>query len=112
MRTRVQRSIYATLSLVAILLVTSVPAWGASEGKPFEITKFTMQTTGPTVITPVNGGQQTEEGYVLNNPLEQITQAGGHPWALTTKVEFATEELEFYNGDKREPQLVPTRDPK
>jgi hypothetical protein len=78
---------------------------GAVEGKPFEVTKFTMQPTGPTKEIPLGG-----EHYEFVNEPEGFTQAGGHPWALTTTFEFASEEI---NDERdKEIKLVPTRDPK
>jgi hypothetical protein len=84
--------------------VTSEPA-GAVEGKPFGITKFTMQTTEPTKVTSLGH----EEYEFLNEPYS-FTQAGGHPSALTTIVEFASEEIQ----EPRGPNMVvePARDPK
>jgi hypothetical protein len=113
MRLRLSRVVCGVLAAGGVMLVTSVPAWGAIVGKPFGITKFTMQTTSQTLITPVDGGQQgADEEYVFSNPPEALTQAGAHPWGLTTKVEFATEEIESRNGSITEHLLVPTRDPK
>ena len=48
---------------------------------------------------------------ILNEPYS-FTQAGGHPWALTTTIEFASEEIETREGSGTIHVLVPTRDPK
>jgi hypothetical protein len=96
------------VALLGLLFSASV-ASAAVEAKPFAITKFTMQTTGPTRELRQGG---PEEFQFLNEP-ETFTQAGGHPWALTTTVEFATEELvEKQLGGFESRKLVPTRDPK
>jgi hypothetical protein len=98
-------------ALIIGLLVCAVTAptvaWGV-QAKPFAITKFTMQTTEPTeeIETPRVG--QAPSFEFVNKPYT-FTQAGGHPWALTTTFEFASEEL--ITKDKAH-VLVPTRDPK
>jgi hypothetical protein len=56
------------------MCVAPTPA-GAAEAQPFGIAGFTMQTT------------ETNSSNV-NEPY-MFTQAGGHPWALTTTVQFA-----------------------
>jgi hypothetical protein len=85
------------------VLVVSARA-GAFEAKPFGITKFTMQATGPT----------KEESFGKNlyefvNEPEAFSQAGGHPWAVTTTFEFASEEIETTS---KQQLIIPTRDPK
>jgi hypothetical protein len=79
-------------------------AQAAIVGKPFAIKKFTMETTSPTKEIAVPGGSE-----FVNEPYA-FTQAGGHPWALTTKIEFESEEAERIIDKER--VLVPTRDPK
>lgn len=93
--------------VVIVLLAASASASAAVEGSPFGIAKFSMETTGPTREIPVGG-----PFYEFANEPEVFTQAGGHPWALTTKVEFASEEIEHQNGSTTEKLIVPTRDPK
>jgi hypothetical protein len=97
------KALYAGMLALGLLLVSAVPVWARIEAKPFGVTKFTMQTTGPTVETPLGHGN-----YDFANEPETFTQAGGHPWALTTTVEFASEEFEFGGTNL----IVPTRDPK
>ena len=89
------------------LALASAPALGVVAGKPFGITKFTMQTTAPTSETALGGPI-----FAFANEPEVFTQAGGHPWALTATVEFATEEVESVHGGNTEHLIVPTRDPK
>jgi hypothetical protein len=90
------------------LLVLLLPQVAAgAERKPFEITKLTLQTTKPTKIT-----KEGETFHFINEP-EPFTQAGGHPWALTTTVEFATEEISVpLGGGGGTHSTVPTQDPK
>jgi hypothetical protein len=87
----------------------------ASEAKPFAITHFSMQTTGPTKVVALSGGGRENEYEITDEP-SGYTQAGGHPWGLTTRIEFATEVLLFKTnsgpGEEPVPWLVPTRDPK
>ena len=50
---------------------------------------------------------------IVNEPyVPAFTQAGGHPWAVTTTVEFANEEYDIAGGASIVPVAVPTRDPK
>jgi hypothetical protein len=93
--------------LAVVLLAAPVPANAVVAGNPFGVAKFSMQTTGPTEETEVR-----KNFFAFVNKPEAFTQAGGHPWALTTKVEFASEEIEFQNGSTKEKLIVPTRDPK
>jgi hypothetical protein len=94
------------LVLMTIMGGLVVPsASSAFEAKPFGVTGFTMQTTGPTKEVPLGGSHF----QFVNEPVA-YTQAGGHPWALTTTVEFASEEFES-QGFKTK-VVVPTRDPK
>jgi hypothetical protein len=88
------RSLLRPLFL-AFLLVFSLLVWAAQTApanaslvvKPFEITKFTMQPTGPTRQIPA----AQERVFEFVNEPQPFTQAGGHPWALTTTIEVATE---------------------
>ena len=102
---RVQCAVTAASALVLLLNSTAA---AAIVPKPFGIAKFTMQTTSPTQMIPQGGPDE----YVFANEPEEFTQAGGHPQALTTKLEFASEEIEFQNGSEKENLIVPTRDPK
>ena len=91
----------------ALWLVSGVAVASEIEAKPFGIAKFSMETTGPTEETEVR-----KNFFEFRNEPEVFSQAGGHPWALTTKLEFDSEEVEFQNGSTRERLIVPTRDPK
>jgi hypothetical protein len=97
----------ATVIVMLVIASASASAWGGTEAKPFGVTKFTIQTTGPTKEIPLGGGL-----YEFANEPVTFTQAGGHPWGLTTRLDFASEEINFQNGGKAERLIVPTRDPK
>jgi hypothetical protein len=75
----------------------------AFELKPFEITKFAVQTTGPTIEREVAPGE-----YEFEERPEAFTQAGGHPLGLTTTVEFSSETVK----EQGLPVAVPTQDSK
>jgi hypothetical protein len=77
----------------------------ASVSPPFAITHFSMQTVAATREIPVGPGHVD----FVNEPYS-FTQAGGHPWGLTTTIEFASEEIPTKTGERT--ILVPTRDPK
>jgi hypothetical protein len=66
-------------------------AIAAQEGQPFEVTRFSMQTTAATNLL----GYEPREGTYakIENVPYRFTQAGGHPWALTTRIDFATQKL-------------------
>jgi hypothetical protein len=76
----------------------------AAEGKPFAITKFSMQTIESTKEESLSG----ERSEFINQPYV-FTQAGGHPWALVTTFEFANEKVE--NVEKHQ-LTIPKQDPK
>jgi hypothetical protein len=89
-----------------VLLVAPVSVF-ASGGKPekFGIAKFTLEPTERTEEKTVGGGYE-----FTNVPYSRpFTQAGGHPWGLTTTVEFKTEEVTTPEGSVAP---APTRDPK
>jgi hypothetical protein len=84
------------------------------EAKPFGIAKFTMQTTSPTSEEgecPQFTDTPTGRCHFVNEPFA-FTQAGGHPWALTTTIRFASEEYPSKEPERLLPTVVPTRDPK
>jgi hypothetical protein len=57
------------------------------------------------------GGEEYED--FVNEPYKHpFTQAGGHPWALTTRFEFTTEEVETILAHGKGEAITPTRDPK
>ncbi|HEY3828875.1 MAG TPA: hypothetical protein VGL57_06735 [Solirubrobacteraceae bacterium] len=91
---------------ILCLVTAAVPA-RAIAVNPLGIKNFTMQTIERTeersvVVAQEEGAVRTE---FINEPYV-FTQAGGHPWALTTTGEFTTEESQK-NGFP-----VVTRDPK
>ena len=99
--------------LLVCLVFALIAAQGAaaSEEKPFGVTKFTMQTTGPTKLIPV--GTPGENEFQMINEPESFTQASGHPWALTTTIELSHEQLVEPPGSTSAlPRQVPTQDPK
>ncbi len=95
---------------IALLFSGSPVSAGAAEAKPLEVTNFTMQTIESTeeVYLGQSGYSQV---YEFRNRPYAFTQAGGHPWALTTTGEFANELLQdqtgLYKGGS-----APTRDPR
>jgi hypothetical protein len=96
-----------TVMLMCVYVGLVAACAGAVGAKPFDITKFTMEATERTEEVPAVAG----EGKILNVPYKQpFTQAGGHPWGLTTTGEFTDEEVESISS--HEFALVPTRDPK
>ncbi len=110
----VKRILTPLLTLGFLCVVFPAGAW-AVEAKPFEITKFSMQTIASTtvsgpIVSDEAGGTATkcEPCHVENIPYTPaFTQAGGHPWAITTTGAFATETL-----NNKEKTVEPTRDPK
>ncbi len=83
------------VSLTLFACLPTAPARAAqASAKSLGITGFTMQTT------------EANPARALVNEPYMFTQAGGHPVALTSTVQFASEEV----GADRTPE--PTRDPK
>jgi hypothetical protein len=116
------------LSLARGLVVTGVccmvliaPAVASAvEARPLGIESFTIEATERTSEVEVNGGKKIEKGeeerYEFSNePYKTpFTQAGGHPWALTTTGVFTTEEIPAReeHGVPSVPFHIPTREPK
>jgi hypothetical protein len=95
----------AVLAAAGALLALPVSA-SAFEARPLGIAKFTLQPTERTREVALGGTYE-----IVNEPYKTpFTQAGGHPWALTTTAEFTTEEI-HHPGALIVP-VVPTRDPK
>ncbi len=112
MRDRFMRGVCGAVLVIGVLLMVAASA-SAEEFKPFGITRFTMQTTGPTKEEFLGEPHPGQKEYEFVNEPDGFTQAGGHPWALTTTGEFASEEVEFNEkGLKIDKELVPTQDPK
>jgi hypothetical protein len=81
--------------------VSTAPAGAAGvEASSFGIAKFTMQTTRPVQV-PYGPGIP---GYGFINEAYASTQADSHPYALTSTLEFASEEV------GTDHLLAPTRD--
>lgn len=101
------------LAIAAACLLGGMCSYPASafERTPLEIEKFSLQTTEATEV--IAEGSRVEEGGVACVPCRVVnlsyhppfTQAGGHPWALTTVIAFKGEKLS--NGE-----TAPTQDPK
>jgi hypothetical protein len=70
------------VSLIALALASSAGA------KPLEFSQFSIQTTAATVEKAVGKGYYEFAGIPYSPP---FTQAGGHPWAITTTIGFVTE---------------------
>jgi hypothetical protein len=92
----------------AIAAFAAVPASASLEPKPFGIKRFTLQTTAPTEENCIRECSGYEGEYEFTNKPYQFTQAGGHPWGLTTTVEFTGEE----SPEAETIGTAPTRDPK
>jgi hypothetical protein len=75
----------------------------------FGFTKLTLEPTERTEETPL-GEEHGHQFFEFDNEPYQrsFTQAGGHPWALTTTGEFTSEMLELSNSSG----TVVTHDPK
>ncbi len=102
----------ALVVIATVLSASAVVAGSASafEAKPFGISKFTVQTIEKTVEKEV-APKGSEEFEFTNVPYETpFTQAGGHPWALTTTVELATEIVKKTRSEELE--VVPTSEAK
>ena len=94
-------------------LTSASTSWqgAVSSHPPLEIAKLTVQPTETTREESFGGPLGSEVYEFVNEPYKQpFTQAGGHPWALTTAFEFASEAKEA--NSTGEIALVPARDPK
>jgi hypothetical protein len=71
------------------------------------ITDFSVQTTRATLVGEVSGppGLGPEVTFVNEPYVPGFSQAGGHPWALTTTIEFAS--VPSLDGAR-----VPTQEPR
>jgi hypothetical protein len=94
------------ITLLALLaLLVSASSAGALAVTPLTITRFTVQATARTVETEVQENGVSGLEFVNEPYSPAFSQAGGHPWALTTAAEF---ERELTPGG----HPVPTRDAK
>jgi hypothetical protein len=102
MKRRALIALMVTFLGASLVGVSTAPARAVgAQAKPFAIAGFSMSTTRAAPV-PYGPGLP---GYGFVNEPYPFTQAGGHPYSLTSKVEFATEEV----GSR---QLTPARDPK
>jgi hypothetical protein len=85
--------------MVVIVTMSVVASTEATERKPFGVAKFTIQETEDSRLVEISA-----QSYRLENVPYAFARAGGHPWGLTTTVQFATEEKEMV--------VVPTQEPK
>ena len=92
MRVRALRGVCGLALTAGVVCATAGAAVALQEVKPFGVAKFTMQTTH----TDERIGA---EGHTFENVPYTFTQAGGHPWALTTTVEFATKKSKLRPED-------------
>ena len=99
MRPRDRKRVSLLLAIALLGAVVSAPIAHATEASPLGVTS-TLQTIS-----------QIEESFGPGNRLRRFvnkpytfTQAGGHPYALTSIIQFTTEKI----GER----VVPTRDPK
>jgi hypothetical protein len=102
-------TLVAAIGLVLSLCACLLPAYAkAAEAKLFGIKDFTLQTTAYTKEVPVGASGPQQEFEIVNEPYA-FTQAGGHPWALTARGDFTSEERTTLGGEK---EILPTRDPR
>jgi hypothetical protein len=102
------------LAGVAVSAVAFVPSASAGEAKPYGIAKFSMQTVGQTNLLGDRKRGTTGETEVkgVENVPYPFTQAGGHPWGLTTTGELSNEEALTLTDEYGLHPVVPTRDPR
>jgi hypothetical protein len=92
---------------MAVFLFASTAVSGASEAKPFGIASFSLEPTERTEEETPDG----EHYEFVNVPYKTpFTQAGAHPWGLTLKGEFTSEQIPTEGGTGF--GTIPTRDPK
>ncbi len=109
----VRRSVSVLVTvLMAGLAVSMGPAASPAPARqPLSITKFSMEMTEATILNP---SALFAQDKVVDVPYKHpFTQAGGHPWALTTSLAVSTEEIhDRPNGGPGSYGFVPTGDPK
>jgi hypothetical protein len=93
-------------------MVTSASASGSGVRKPFGIKSFSLTPIEGTVETGTSEPNDIfGKAKFVNEPYAApFTQAGAHPWGLTARIEFNTEEVYFPGDEETFP--VPTQDPK
>ncbi len=90
--------------VAACSLVGAEGAW-ALAGSPLKVTSFSVQATARTTEKLVSEGGNVGVEFVNEPYSPAFSQAGGRPWALTTKFAFETEEHDRTHD-------ITTRDPK
>jgi hypothetical protein len=105
MRVRCLRGLVAVFVL-AVVCLTGAPGASALSGSPLRIKSFSIQATARTTPRLVEkGGEHGLE--FANEPYSPVfAQAGGRPWALTSRFEFETEEHNGRDVVTREPRDV------
>jgi hypothetical protein len=104
---RLGRSQIALPLVVCVMCVVGASAARGAEPPPLAIERFSLETTKGTRVTELPSGASE----VVNEPyVPAFTQAGGHPWGLTSVVEFNSEEIELAQGHTKIP--VSTREAK
>jgi hypothetical protein len=97
------RRMWRGVALGCVLLCFST-AVSVARGQSFTV-KVSMETTGQ----PQEIENSAEKLISFVNPHQAFVQAGGHPYALTTRLEFPTETVGQNLG---EPDLAPVQDPR
>jgi hypothetical protein len=104
------KRVLTALPASAVLLVSATaltPAVSAAvEAKPFGVTQFSVQATRATRIGEFKGAFGNEMEIVNEPYVPAFTQAGGHPWGLTTTIEFANEPRGRGTSPTREPKDI------
>jgi hypothetical protein len=102
------RSLLAmSVALVSAFAMAAASA-DAFESKPLEVTTFKMETVKETKEIDLGLGTIGDKMKFVNEPYT-YTQAGGHPWGLTTIGEFSNEKT---TSGGEEVKITPTQDPK
>ena len=105
-----RKLLFRSLGLIVVLVlgsvVSSASASAATESKPFGIASFSLELTERTEEETSDGEHYEFVNVPYRTPL---TQAGGHPWGLTVKGEFTSEEIP---SEGEGVNIIPTRDPK
>jgi hypothetical protein len=107
MTIRASRILAALGASMALSCALGAPADAAESDQPLTITHFSTEAMSATVESMVEGSFGREPEFTNVPYASPFTQAGAHPWGLTTTLEFATKPDLF--GD---PGIWPTREPK
>ena len=105
------KRVLTPLLTLAVLLLAASAASAAPVAKPFGVARFSMQAIESQRVEEIPPqdlpGNVPGKYRVVDTP-DSFRQAGGHPWGLTTTVEFVSETIPVSNGA----DTSPTRDPK